>query len=284
MRKCASHPRDRLFFLNATLLLIKTQYSIAINQRMTDSTIKNLATIFPINAEALKPDPSAHRRRSIVREFSLNTSTHGLAGIARSESIPNRIFWSATTLIFTGVMCYFVVEAISDYFQYPTQTSITIAVEWPQDFPAVSICNYSPLRYDRFIGPFLNYTNSLNLTNTNDTTTFTQKEASYIRDFLGYKINRDEPLVDFFYPLSAMLLQCVYNGFPCSATDFTPFNSPSYGLCYTFNGKSNNISGSKIRLNTDYGGKGILLLRLYAQSHEYVPYVSAGKCNNLAEC
>ncbi|CAF5142835.1 unnamed protein product, partial [Rotaria sp. Silwood1] len=68
---------------------------------MTDTTIKHIATVFPVDAEALKPDLKLHRRRSIIRDFSLNTSTHGIPGIARSQSIHNRIFWIVSTLVFT---------------------------------------------------------------------------------------------------------------------------------------------------------------------------------------
>ncbi|CAF1412059.1 unnamed protein product, partial [Didymodactylos carnosus] len=49
-----------------------------------------------------------------------------------------------------------------------------------QYFPAFSFCNLSPLRFDQFIKPFLNYTNTLNLTNINDTTTFIPYQASLI--------------------------------------------------------------------------------------------------------
>ena len=42
------------------------------------------------------------RRRSIVRQFCLNTSTHALLGIARSESVHNRVFWSISFVFFHG--------------------------------------------------------------------------------------------------------------------------------------------------------------------------------------
>ncbi len=255
--------------------------TLKMEEPMPNSTIKHIASIFPVNAEALKPDPTAHRRRSIIREFSLNTSTHGIPGIARSQSIHNCIFWTASLLIFTGIMLYFVIQSIRAYFDYPTQTSVAVIVEWPQAFPAVTICNYSPLRYDRFIDPFLNYTNSRNITNTNDTTTFTSSQASYIRDFLQYKLNRDESLNDFFFPLSSMLINCTYNGVSCSTNDFTWFITPLYGFCYTFNAK---LKNGTVRYNSDNGAMGLLELQLYAHSHQYVPYFSKGKYHNLITC
>jgi hypothetical protein len=246
---------------------------------MPDETIKQIATVFQVDQEALKPDPKLPRRGSIIREFSLNTSTHGIPSIARSRSIQNRIFWSVSTLIFAGIMMYFVIESILAFFQYPTQTSVSIIVEWPQAFPAVTICNYSPLRYDQFIGPFLNYTNTFNLTNTTDTTNFTYQQSLYINDFLIYKLNRNESLDDFFYTLNSMMMDCNYNGMSCSVTNFTSFISPTYGFCYTFNAKLKDVVNDGIRHNADNGGYGLLELSLYTYPHQYVPYLSYGKHN-----
>ncbi len=247
-----------------------------INQAMSNTTVKHIATVFPVNAEALKPDPTAHRRRSIIREFSLNTSTHGIPGLARSRSVHNRVFWIVSLLIFTGIMLFFVIESIVAYFSYPTQTLVSTIVEWPQAFPAVTICNYSPIRYDRLIGSYLNYTNAMNITNTNDTTTLSSAQAHHIREFLQYKFNRNESLREYFFPLSAMLIKCAYNGEDCSVANFTSFVSLMYGLCYTFNAKLKNTSDGGVRFSSDHGGSGNLQLRLYAHSHQYVPFMSPG--------
>jgi hypothetical protein len=246
---------------------------------MFDEAIKHIATVSSIDPEIVKPDPKLRRRGSIIKDFSLNTSTHGIPRIARSQSIPNRLFWSIALIICAGFMTYFIVQAIRAYFGYPSQTSVSIIVEWPQAFPAVSICNYSPLRYDQFIGPFLNYTNSFNLTNTTDTTNFTDQQSSYIRDFLIYKLNRNESLDDFFYSLESMMMNCTYNGLLCSTANFTRFISPSYGFCYTFNAKLKNTDNDGIRVNAENGGNGLLDLRLYTHQQQYVPYLSYGKCN-----
>jgi len=43
----------------------------------SNATIKNLAAVFSITVENLKPEGN----RSIIKEFSLNTTTHGIPGI-----------------------------------------------------------------------------------------------------------------------------------------------------------------------------------------------------------
>jgi len=242
---------------------------------MTDSTIKHVATIFPIDADALKPDLKLRRRRSVIREFSLNTSTHGIPGIARSQSIHNRIFWTVSFLTFTGIMIYFIIQEMQSFFSYPTQTSVSVIVQRLQPFPAVSICNYVPIRFDTFILPFLNYTNSHNLTNTNDTSTITPYQSLLIRDFVQYIINNNQSVDEYFFPLQAMLISCLYNKLPCKYNDFIPFLSATYGLCYTFNAKMI-LNETSVRNATDNGGNGILQLKLYAYSNQYVPFISEG--------
>ncbi|CAF4248319.1 unnamed protein product, partial [Adineta steineri] len=231
-------------------------------------------TVFLVNVEALKSETKLQQHRVIIKDFSLNTSTHGIPGIARSQSIPNLLFWSISFITFLGIMLYFIIQSILAYYSYPTQTSVSTINEWPQAFPAVTTCNYSPFRYDTFIEPYLNYTNSLNLTNTTDTTTFTEQQALYVYDYLQYKLNRNESVNEFYYPLSSMLIKCVYNGANCSAADFVQFTSSSYGLCYTFNAQASHINNGTIHYNNENGYSGELELDLYIHSHQYVPYLT----------
>ena len=244
---------------------------------MPNETIQHIATVFPIDREALKPQSKFHRRVSIVKEFSLNTSTHGIPSIARSTSIPNRIFWTISSIVFAGIMIYFIVAAIRAYFEYPSQTSVSVIVEWPQAFPAVTICNYGMLRRDFFLGPYFDYLKMRNITNTTDTNNLTYEQSLYIRDFFVYKLNRNETLNGYFYSLDIMLMNCSYNAIPCSAANFTQFITSSYGYCYTFNAKLKNRPNGGVRNGSDYGGYGLLELRLYTHRQLYVPYMVAGK-------
>jgi hypothetical protein len=251
---------------------------------MAEATIQHVATVFPIKSEALKDERYPFsRRRSILREFSLNTSTHGIPGIARSRSLRNRIFWSVSLVIYTSIMLYFIAQSIQQYFQYPTQTSVAMEFEWPQAFPAVTICNYSPLRYDLFIDPFLAYIKAEHPNQVNATDRFSGAHADLIRDFFQYKLNRGESLVEYFYSLESMLISCVYNGLTCSKADFVASVSPYFGLCYTLNAKTDQIRNGTLYANTDNGRTGSLELRFYAHSHQYVPYFSDGR-SNVSSC
>ena len=244
---------------------------------MSKKVSNDVTTVLPTIGEVWTSEASKSRRRSIIREYALNTSTHGLLGIARSRSKHNCIFWTISFLIFTGTMIYFVTESIKKYFDYSTTTSVSIVVERTQTFPAVTFCNYAPVRYDRVIEPFLNYTNSTNLPITNDSSTFTPQQAEALGSVFRTKmLNANESMDQYYFSLDTMLISCSYNGQTCTANDFNSFLSSMHGRCYTFNAKTKNGVGSDVRHTNDNGGTGSLQLRLYAQSQLYVPYISDG--------
>ena len=217
------------------------------------------------------------RRRSIVREFCLNTSTHGLPGIARSETIHNRVFWSVSTAAFFGVAMYFVAQAIQAYFEYPSQTTVEMKFEWPVKFPAFSFCNGCSVRFDRTIEPFLEYAHERNLTVANTTESFTLEDAQHGREFMNALINRNQNLSQFFFPLSDTLIHCSFNSVPCNASDFTKFISANYGLCHTFNARLKNLPDGGIRDSNKDGEVGVLKMGLYLHSHQCIPYSTDGK-------
>ncbi|CAF1169446.1 unnamed protein product [Rotaria magnacalcarata] len=180
---------------------------------MTNTNNNRVVPTESMTNEAWATASPRPRRRSIIREFALYTSTDSLPGIARSQ----------------------------------------ISVERSQTFPAVTFCNCSSARFDGFIGPFLNYTNSINATNTNDTTTFTPRQAALLRDYLQYRLNTGQSVAEDFLSLDTMLIECFfYNDQTCTGNDF--------------------ISTS-LRYTNDNGGSGKLILRLYAQSQLYAPYI-----------
>ena len=216
---------------------------------------------------------------SIIREFCLNTSAHGLPSIARSQSKHNRIFWSISFVGFLGATIYFIVKSIQAYFDYETNIDISYEKEWPQYFPAVSLCSLSPFRFDQFMESFVNYTNARNLTDTNDTSTMSLDQAAFIQSFMIDTINRNQSLKPYSFSLESILQSCSFNGVPCSAANFTSFFTAYYGHCFTFNGKLKNISDGGVRFGNIYGGIGVLSLGLYVHTQQYVPYISYGRYN-----
>lgn len=225
--------------------------------------------ILPSENNSMKTNVSLERRRSIIREFALNTSTHGLPGIARSHSVHNRIFWSISTCIFIGIACFFVTRSVLDYFRYPKQTLISVELEWPFSFPAVTFCNTCPVRVDRFAEELLK--------NQLDIDLFKENYAFHLRTLIQSKLRNNESLEKFFFSLADMLITCRFNGIQCSSLDFTVTESPSYGACYTFNGKKKLTSASPVKNSNEDGGIGIFELEVYVPSHLYLPTMIDGE-------
>lgn len=109
------------------------------------------------------------------------------------------------------------------------------------------------------------------------TSAFSRQQASYVFDYVQYKLNQNESLTEFYYPLESMLIKCVYNGANCSAADFIQFTSSVYGLCHTFNSEAPHINNGEVHYNNENGFSGRLQLDLYIHSHQYIPYISDGK-------
>ena len=242
---------------------------------MTNLEITNMDMNNSPDRNTYRAETSRQRARSIIREFSLNTSTHGIPGIARSQTVTNRLFWTISTIIFTGVMTYFITESILNFFQYPTQISIGVVDDLTQSFPAVSICNYSPFRYDLFMDDFLNYTNTSNVTYSANLT-LVERKVMQIQEFVRYKLNRNESVTKYSFTLDNLLIKCTFNNLECSEEDFISFSNALYGNCYTFNAKSPYIRNGSLYHLAENGVWGILKLDLYVHSNQYVPYWSSG--------
>ena len=237
-------------------------------------TVQHVSTTHSSDAAENQGLEETTDRSSIIREFLQNTSAHALPGIARSKSIHNRIFWSISFIAFTGIMIFFVVRAIMDYFEYPTKFDTNFVEEWPQYFPAFTLCHASVLRLDRLLEPYLNYTKSLNVTISNDTKMWSSRDSSFVNDFLVAKLNRNESLRDYYFSLSSIMHSCSFNSEPCSAADFISYTSPSFGLCHTFNARLKNSSSESVRYANQHGGDGTLDMSLYIHSHQSIPFLN----------
>ena len=237
---------------------------------------KPISTISLVETNKIMRKKKESRRCSIIRDFCLNTSAHALPGIARSESLHNRLFWIVSFFSFTGVMTYFIVTAIVGYFQYPTSIDITVVSEWPQRFPAVSICNFLPIQLNAFYDPFINFTTMANLTKPN-ASLYSIFTFSNIAAFTVNRLNQNLTMDPYFFSLSSMLYFCRFNSQPCSAADFISFTSSIYGGCYTFNARLKPNRNGTMRYLNDNAGQGILELGLYLHSHQSVPNLYNGR-------
>ena len=100
---------------------------------------------------------------------------------------------------------------------------------------------------------------------------FSALRLEYLEDFVLDRLNRNEPMDEFFYSLRDLLIVCKYNRMDCSAADFVSFQTSHHGLCHTFNAKTNRIRNGSLLSTTDNGEDGILTLQLYSRIHAFIP-------------
>lgn len=78
---------------------------------------------------------------NIIKIWFLNSPTHGIRRISRANSIPGRLFWSTTFLVFTTLMCIFIYTVIIKFITHPTKMSLSVKQEQdPKHIPTVTFC------------------------------------------------------------------------------------------------------------------------------------------------
>ncbi|CAF3823936.1 unnamed protein product [Adineta steineri] len=209
------------------------------------------------------------RRRSIVLDYLLTASTHGLRSVGRAYSKYNRNFWVFTFTVASGIMLYFVISAILQYFAYPTQTKVEIRLDRHMAFPAVTICSGNAYRYDTINASLVSYFYRLMSPNTTFNQTILNSLLIPLLTDL-FSRNQTKELVSIGFQLSDFLLECTYNGINCSNV-FTPSISPTMGNCFTFNWKSS----EKVFTVSDYGDTIVvqegLLMSFYLPQELFFP-------------
>ncbi|CAF1229736.1 unnamed protein product [Adineta ricciae] len=207
------------------------------------------------------------RRRSIVIDYLLATSTHGLRSVGRAYSAWNRCFWILIFMTAFGLMLVFVVSSIIEYFNYPTQTSTLIRLDRKMPFPAVTVCNTNPYRRDKLNESLVKYyyqqfpsNSSINLS------VFDTLAIALIVDL--FNSNKTEELSLIGFQLSDILLGCQFNGIDCS-NSFTRSLTSGLGNCFTFNWKTS----SPLFTLADFGNS--FLLKEALQLTFYVPRESS---------
>jgi len=92
--------------------------------------------------ESLESGPKQEKSAlEIIKDWFSNSPSHGIRRISQANSVVGRLFWSITVLIFTSLMCLFILTVFRNYNAQPTK--INLAVRQYQDpayFPAITFC------------------------------------------------------------------------------------------------------------------------------------------------
>ena len=188
--------------------------------------------------------------KELVNEMIENSSLHGLNYIFNRRFTVRRVFWFFVTVVAFGIAVQKVYESTVNYLSYPFITVRTRRYVDELAFPSVSFCNINDMRMSTLRGSLVDEAIKLQdpyiLANDSEANWKLTKKAAHLKE--------------------EMILQCSYNGIPCSHKNFSEFYWMQGERCYTFNdGKS----GMDILKTRTPGRRGSLELTIDIQHYDY---------------
>ncbi|ESO92005.1 hypothetical protein LOTGIDRAFT_163011 [Lottia gigantea] len=80
--------------------------------------------------------------KGLLKHYARNSSMHGVPSIVDTQLYRGRhIFWVIVVLVMAALLVTTIYVQLSDYYRYPTVTSVNIRYVDEDDFPAVTICD-----------------------------------------------------------------------------------------------------------------------------------------------
>ena len=164
--------------------------------------------------------------QSLFKEFTESTTLHGISHVFSNGSKVRRFIWVICLLASTASFIAATTHFLFSYFSFDVITRVTLISREHAIFPAVTICNFNPLRKD--------YLHQVNLTKT--LSLFQNVDDEFNESLAAYNISMENMLRDGAHKMDNenMLLRCTFQGRECGEEDFKPVFTRK-GLCYTFN-------------------------------------------------
>ena len=145
-----------------------------------------------------------------------NSSLHGVSYIADERFSIRRFVWLLVTLAAFFYSATKVYESTVRYLSYPVSTSVRRKYVDKLIFPAVSFCNLNDMRLGMMNGTMIDRA----VLNNNLIANVTHEDWIY-REKAAHRLDE-------------MLVECVFDGRPCSNKNFTTFPLED-DKCFTFN-------------------------------------------------
>ena len=187
--------------------------------------------------------------KAILKDVLYNSLAQAILRLVYNPNILLKAFLFIFTLTSTGLTSYLIIQSILTYFTYGVSTTSRTYYETPTLFPKVTFCNLN-----EFTTEYAYNLTQMNITNGNNLTNDQKKKVGH--------------------SLKDILIQCKYNGQPCTTHDFVWSYIHTYGNCYTFNSaisfnqsKFSNLKESFL-IGPDFG----LQLMVYVNFYEKLTY------------
>lgn len=210
--------------------------------------------------------------KKLFKESALNSTSHSIPKIIRTEIIIIKILWFILTLIGVGASAYVIVKAIMDFCKRDVVTKVRIIHEDFPLFPTVTICNLNPIVTKSGI-------NIINSEMQFDNKTYEEildEENSEVYYYYLAILNNiatnwtNDRKKELGYSYNDMIIKCDFMRYrTCEEKDFDWYYSPKYGNCYRFNsGYYNNKTEKELIVSTSPGSDYGLSLNLFVGVEE----------------
>ncbi|XP_064610984.1 acid-sensing ion channel 4-B-like [Liolophura sinensis] len=194
--------------------------------------------------------------KKALHEFTQDTTLHGFRYIWLTGAFRlRRLLWFALLLCGTGIMCYQIIDRIIFYYSWPVNVNVEVNFNRSLNFPAVTVCNQNSFRataaasdgrYRLIESLYTEDTASLNLS-----------------QYMAEDISLGDLFVGAAHKKEDLIVQCMWDGTPCSAANFTTILT-DHGVCYTLEGDGSlNVNSA--------GAENGLQLTLNIEQYEYMP-------------
>ncbi|XP_028405459.1 acid-sensing ion channel 1-like isoform X1 [Dendronephthya gigantea] len=215
------------------------------------------------------PEEPKPKEKSLFIEFTESTTLHGIRHVFCGDSKLRRLIWFVCTLGSTAVFVTSSAKLLNSYIRGDIVTRITVKHQNNIMFPAVTICNFNPLRKS--------YLKQLNIS---DPERFARillyeaepNDADRKKFFLTY-VNAQEFFRNGSHKIEEMLLNCTLQGKKCLPEDFRLVDT-NMGFCYTSNFDKRLANSSKIfKPGERYGLSMTLNTQIKEYTHRLAPAI-----------
>ncbi|CAF0780208.1 unnamed protein product [Brachionus calyciflorus] len=175
---------------------------------------------------------------SVIEDGLLNSTSHGIPNIIRSDNLILRVMWILFTVISTTLCSYMIVQNIINYFSFETTNKIQIHTETNSIFPAITICNLNFFTSEYSV----QFIKNLALDTESDSAYFSYSQYyTYM-----HTVSTSEELISnshkFGDSFEKLILHCQLLTIDCKNKEYwNYYYHQMYGNCYQINAKKENF-------------------------------------------
>ncbi len=183
-----------------------------------------------LNVSKSKQKMPETKGKSLFIEFVESTTLHGIRYVFRGDSKIRRFIWFLCILSCVVGCVWNFTNLLQSYLNNEFVTRVSVVDQDNVTFPAVTICNFNPIR--------ASYLKHLNLSDSAILAQYMlagEETADHNEDFDEFSSNyTDAFFLNGSHHIKDMLLNCTLQGEECLPDDFQQVLT-NMGSCYTFN-------------------------------------------------